>query len=338
MLALAAVLVAALVSRALRAERSEPTTGEAAWIWSQHSPRLVEPTVFRLVEEIELSRTPATASLSVLGDEEYLVYLNGFRVGGNSYRPGALLDVYGVAELLAPGLNRLVAEVRSPLGVGGFLASLTVDGRVVAATGEGWRVYRDPSPALLTGGPLPAEAEPVRVWGRPPIGRWGRLRPSPERPIWPPAARHRSELPGPAIAPPVEVLAGLKVRPETVHLFDWGRALTGLLTLRFDQPGEHPVLLFVGEEPPHPAERPADGLVLTLPGARTWNDARLRRFRYVLVLAETGVQAVAEEAPAEAAARLLPSDLEPEGLLGLRPPPRLSPMEAAVRRQLEGKP
>ncbi|HEX4954006.1 MAG TPA: hypothetical protein VF017_11505 [Thermoanaerobaculia bacterium] len=334
LLVLAAVLAAALVSRTLRAERAGPATGEAAWIWSLDSPRLVEPAVFRLVEEVELDRAPSSATLSVLGDEQYLLYLNGFRVGGNSYRPGALLDVYDVAELLVPGLNRLVAEVRSPRGVGGLLANLVVDGRVVAVSGDGWRVYRDPSPAILTGGPLPGAGEPVRLWGRPPLGRWGRPRPGPERPIWPPPATLRSELPGALIAPPAEVLAGLKVRPETVHLFDWGRSLTGLLSLRLDQPGERPALYFVGAEPPRPAERPADGLVLTPAGAHTWSDARLRRFRYVLVLAQGGVEAVVEEAPADLAARLLPSDLEPEGLLGLTPPPRLSPMEAAVRRQL----
>ena len=120
----ATVAVVALFLGLLRGDPSPAPTGAAEWIWSPGPRDRSAPTAFFVAADFDLDEVPAAAELSALADEEYVLYLNGRRVGSNSYSPGASFDVYEVASLLRPGANRLAAELRSGRGSGGFLASL----------------------------------------------------------------------------------------------------------------------------------------------------------------------------------------------------------------------
>lgn len=200
-----------------------PVTGEAEWIWADLPDRLPAPSAFHLVRDFEVSSAMAEelettgargARFLVLGDEEYVLHLNGRRLGSNRYRAGAPLDVYAVGDLLLPGMNRLAIELRSSRGAGGFLAALEVGDLNLLVSDDSWRVVRHYLPGLVEGWvPLPEleeeageaaagfetgegnEPEEGRSpldaprserpisWGPPPVGRWGRPRPGVERPL-----------------------------------------------------------------------------------------------------------------------------------------------------------
>jgi hypothetical protein len=361
--ALAAALVAAVgLTLALRGvswatSRRAGATGGARWIWAARDRHLAQPLAFLAARDVWLADPPARARLLALGDPEYVLYLNGKRVGAGGWRPGARLAAYEVGELLRPGSNRLLAELRSADGAGGFLACLVDDasGRVLAATDGAWRVFRrfhlgllrgwlpvDPlvpaatswtswSPADLWPGRLAAGSsgagasggaearaaatagagegagwagaagpgESALTWGRPPLGRWGRVVPAWPRPSFERLTGGRRPLPaaseGLYVPPPVTGVAG----DDSMVLFDWGREVTGYLALeRGYEPGMDPdlvqppadrqgaALLWTGDAPPQPAgtgPEPSANVVM-MSSAREWLDVRLRRFRYALVI------------------------------------------------------
>jgi len=147
---------------------------------------------------------------------------------------------------------------------------------------------------------------------------------------------------------------------DTMVLFDWGRQVTGYLSLETGfEPGmdsdlEQPpparqrtALLWTGEAPPQPAAgggpRPS-GTVVMMASSRQWLDARLRRFRYALVIGierPLAARVYAVE-PADAArgglefAPQAPGAPAPgHGVFGLAPPRLRTPVEDEVRRKLE---
>src|ERR1700732_1831324 len=100
------------------------TTGGAQWIWVAHDrrqaqalafyavrdfalgappPRARPRLAFDAVRDFALAAPPPRARLLALGDPEYVLYLNGKRVGAGSWRPGAHLDEYEVGALLRIG-------------------------------------------------------------------------------------------------------------------------------------------------------------------------------------------------------------------------------------------
>jgi hypothetical protein len=294
----------------------------AEWIWFPHDRRQPQPLAFYVARDFELAAPPPRALLLALGDPEYVLYLNGKRVGAGGWQPRERLDQYEVGPLLRPGGNRLLAELRTPDGAGGFLASL-VDagtGRALVGTDATWRAFRRHRLGLLrgwlplapwiappAGGSSASAAAPALpgeaavAWGRPPIGRWGRVVPGRPRPLFSQLTGGRRPTPAAAeslYAPPPET--GLAADASMV-LFDFGREVTGYLTL---EPGYEPemdadlaqppsdrqrsALLWTGDEPPRPAGPGAaggpDGSVVLLASARQWLDVRLRRFRYALVI------------------------------------------------------
>jgi len=159
-------------------------------------------------------------------------------------------------------------------------------------------------------------------------------------------------------------------------LFDWGRRVTGYLALEPGyEPGMDPdlvqpppdrqreALLWIGDAPPQPAGAGVEpsGAVVLMPCAREWLDARLRSFRYALVIgiprplaarvyavdpvvaaryrldiderttaAPPGRAPGAAPGPATAAAR--------GGVFGLAAPRLRSPVEDEIRRKLERLP
>jgi len=358
------------------------TTGGAQWIWVAHDRQQAQPLAFYAARDFSLAAPPpARARLLALGDPEYVLYLNGKRVGAGSWQPGAHLDEYEVGPLLRTGGNRLLAELRSGGGGGGFLASLVdeASGRPLLGTDGGWRTFRRHRLGLLRGW-LPVDPEEVAAavsaagpgeaaiaWGRPPIGRWGRVVPPWPRPLFAELTGARRPVPAASAAPYVPPPATGVRGDDTMVLFDWGRQVIGYLSLETGfEPGmdsdlEQPpparqrtALLWTGEAPPQPAAgggpRPS-GTVVMMASSRQWLDARLRRFRYALVIgierplaarvyavepgdaARGGLEVAPETAPGAPGAPGAPA--AGHGVFGLAPPRLRTPVEDEVRRKLE---
>ncbi|HEV7514983.1 MAG TPA: hypothetical protein VGR07_01655 [Thermoanaerobaculia bacterium] len=352
-----AVFALALGTRAVRAVRARGSlpTGAAEWIWTPLARSESSPVAFCLVRDFDLDPPPLRGRLLVAADEEYVLYLNGRRLGSGRYsaaasgRWGTRLDTYAVGDWLTPGGNRLLAEVRSGRGIGGFLLALVdgAGGRPLLGTDDRWRVFRRDHPFLLRGlVPLSPNlvlgtGEDSSSWGLPPMGRWGVPAVGPERPLFadlvgtrPPLTAHRTVLADPP-AP------GLPPVPRT--LFDFGREVTGYLHLEVTPDGvQRAGLLYTGVArlPALPDARP-DGAVIILAGRHGWEDACPRRFRYALVVGLAPVAARVQPVDPVAAAALLRQTSQtprPAGVLGLVPPPLRTPVEHEVWRKFQRVP
>src|SRR5690606_29965306 len=135
--------------------------------------------------DFELERIPDTAVAQVLGDQEYLLWINGERAGSGRYHAHAPLETYDVAPLLRLGSNRVVLELRSAIGSGAATLAI-VDGAGVPLieTGPGWKILSAAWRELLDGTTALPRAEEATVLGRSPFGRWGSPQPGPRRPLF----------------------------------------------------------------------------------------------------------------------------------------------------------
>jgi len=284
-----------------------------------------------------------------MADEEYLLWVNGVFLGGGSYREvdRGSVDVYEVGEILRPGKNWVVAEVRSRRPVGGLLCRVRSGDETLSATGESWRIE-----ARFVGAELGKEmtglAEPPHLWGSPPVGRWGVL--DRERVIGLPATRF--------VSPPIQAktwsrrdvdewkpVRRLQRRNRSRGrwvTFDWGATVEGYLNIRriVTGPESEPAraLILLGEEPPDAREQargesPADLLALFVPGSPGWTSPEPVRFRYVTVLGLDGVAAA--EVYELTAAATAPVLATPEGVAGLQAARLRTSVENEVRRELE---
>lgn len=328
--------------------------GEAVWIWQPGSPRQTIPRAFFAVRDFELPERPARAELRILADEEYVVFLNGRRVGSDRYSEGDPMDRYEVGELLERGGNRLAVELRSVRGAGGLLLALRAFGEG-AGEGKGndlvvsdpsWRIFSESQPGIVEGW-LPADlGEPPLVWGRPPVGRWGLPRLGAP---WPRFATVAGPVGRRRPVPAVRVAAGRTVSAFSPAAavapvpfgsrvtFDWGREVTGYLVLALrPAAGTRTGLLFVGDRPPRGRVGEEDASVVGVAGAASWRDALPRRFRYVSVVGVEGLLGAAVE---PVVPKLLPElpglPGPPRGLLGIRPLPRRTPVEEEVGERLK---
>lgn len=363
LLGLVAVLLAVAAERGVRAwlAHGSPSAG-AEWIWVEgRLPRYTGPRAFYVYRDFELAEAAPATELRVAADEEYLVYLDGRRIGSNVYRPEVALDRYRVGDLLEPGRHRLAVELRSTRGAGGLLLAL-VDpetGETLLATDESWRAFDHYHPGVLEAWLPMSEGEPVISWGPPPTGRWGRVDLGPVRPRFDEVAgdlwtrriqlpeRRSSAAPGREGWEPVTVESAADPEPgppAPVSRFDWGEEVTGYLVVEQKSALGLPVGLGYLDleadlEPgvlPFMA-MPADVEIVFLPGASLWRDVVPRRFRTLRLLGLSALQGVwVEPVPEEALAELpeAPPPVPP-GVFGLRPPPLRTPVEDEVRRELE---
>jgi len=339
LLALTVGLLTALLIHALPRERAAGglSTQDAQWIWKPLTRRDQAPTVFYVVRDFELAALPARARLLLAADEEYVLTLNGKRIGAGAYRSGAPLDVYEVGPLLIQGGNRMLVELRSGRGAGGLLLSLQDEatGRQLVASDAGWRLM-DRERFGLARGWLPlGDAPPAFSWGYPPMGRWGRPQVGQPRPL-PTESLGQPPVPAVSILPlRLDLGAAERGRPPgSPVLYDWGRTVEGYLTLQVPADKEAGIaLLFTAEDrPPDPlGARPADS-VLILPCSREWLDARPRRFRYAMLvgLVRPAVAAVLP-APAEPV-RVRAAETRVFGVAG---PPLRTPVEDEVWSKLQ---
>jgi hypothetical protein len=316
--------------------RELPSDG-AQWIWAEGPwEKSAMPASFLAACDFTLDRAPgdrADARLSILADEEYLIYVNGRLVGSNRYRAGAPFDVYEVGDLLQGGGNRVVAEVRSSRGGGGLLAMTEVAGEEGSncPSGPGWRIFRRRSVGVLRGWLPLANGEAPRLWGWSPTGRWGT----------PTAGSPRPRLDGSPFAPPIPagqgetLLRPAKESTAKLTLYDWGEEVFGFVRLRFTR-GEPNAVVYFGAKRPDPRQRPADLVLVGMPGEVYWRSAVPLRLRYLLIGGSVEVRSaeVLPYGPEFAAA--YPPAPPPAGLLGIEPPPLRPPVEDEIRRQLEG--
>jgi len=342
-------LLAALALVALAAREFWRRDATTQWIWREGDLRTIGPTAFFAVREVNLDRVPDGAIVSVLGDEEYVLYLNGTCVGAGGWRPGAPADRYAVSRWLRPGRNRLVAELRSSTGAGGFWLELADPaGRVLARTDGAWRRFDGAWHGLFREIPL-VVASPVRVLGGGAVGRWGlpaagplrvtleeRLRSAPRRAL---AARVAAE--GAAWRPLPARRRGPNLGPQVE--FDFGEPVVGYLQLVYRDPADASrpgiALLRFGETPAPAAPWPADQVVVPIPSAGHRLSTAPRRFRYVAVVGLPGVFAaqVLEIDPRELGEATRGEGAE-RGVFGLAPPVSGAAMQHEIWRELERLP
>jgi hypothetical protein len=352
LLLLVGVLLLALGTRIVSAVVARMTvpTGGAEWIWVERSRTDQSPAAFYAVRDFFLDEAPGRARLLILADPEYVLTLNGKRIGSGQYQPGgpARLDVYEVGDLLVAGGNRLLVELRSDRGAGGLLAALQDGkGQTLVRTDGDWRIIARHHFGLVRGllpiGPDDdLESLPAFSWGAPPTGRWGR----PEvGPVLPRLTELMRGTPIAAKRLPSRPIPGLPAASARfVALFDWGREVTGYLTLQMPVgEGLRKALLFTGDVPPDPLrDRPA-GAVLAMTGRRSWTDAQAKRFRYALVIGDRPATArVLPVDPKQAAGRTVGSvaggGRPVEGVFGLEPPPLRTPVQDEIWRELQRVP
>jgi len=290
--ALAVILFLAIVAERERwfGRLLGTASADVDWIWSAAPPRDIAPRAFYAARDFELAERPASARLEALGDAEYLVQINGERVGSGRYRSGAPFDAYEVAPLLRRGRNRVVLLLRSALGNGGAALRISdAAGRVLVASDGEWRVYSGARRELSSEAPLPAGGH-ATVLGRAPFGRWGSPASGPLRP------RHDEVLaPGGALEAetfrrPGKDADWRPLRPRRRSSLgrrveiDFGRQLFGYLHLDFDPRGPRTALVrFDGVAEPETTWHP-DVFVVAVPQQSYWQDVEPRRFRYVEIV------------------------------------------------------
>lgn len=352
LLLMIAVGLLALGTRAVSALVARLTlpTGGAQWIWVEREWTDRSPSAFYAVRDFFLDAVPPRARLLALADPEYVLTLNGKRIGAGQYMPAdsgppvAKLDVYEVGDLLQVGGNRLIAELRSDRGAGGFLAVLKDgNGKTLVRTDGDWRIFERHHFGLLRGwiplGPTGGlESEPAFSWGLPPIGRWGKPAAGALRPRFSELIQGQPVSGTRIAAPRMPALPPSSAR--RMALFDWGREVTGYLVLNMPaEDGMRTALFYTGTGVPDPLrDRPA-GAVLAMTGRRSWMDVRPRRFRYALVIGDRPFAARVLQADPEKVVGFL-ADGEPkvEGVFGIEPPPLRTPVQDEIWRELQRVP
>jgi len=322
---------------------------ERIWLWAAGDPRDARPVAFYAVRDFALAHRPERATVEVLGDEEYILSVNGHRIGSNRYASGSRLDRYEVSRRLAEGRNRVVIELRSATAAGGFTLRL-VDGEGddLLEAAPPWEIHRSYFKSLFAGGRTPPGESPVTL-GRSPLGRWGTPGLGPLRPEFEellaaprvvPAVRYR-RLVADAQEGGWHRLRSRTRRRESLGPaveFDFGGPVTGYLQLEVRGRAVANGLLRYSLEAGGPAAEAEQSLATTLPHRGLWQEGVARRFRFVEVLGLEGVTGagllpLVEDAP-ERLGRPIPST----GLLGILAPPLRAPVEDVIRRELERAP
>ena len=346
LLAFAGALLLALAGDGARflASTWGPTHG-ASWVWAPGVEAPGEPVAFYAVGDFELDAVEP-ARIAIAADEGYELHVNGRPAGVGVYRPGTAIDRYRIDDLLRAGNNRLTVRLQSLVGLGGLLATVTSvePERTLAVTSDAWRIFREIDPCLFDADAVLTGGEPARVWRRAPTGRWRLRSASGDRPPLPPPAAPASARPAVRARhfyPDAQWSDLRRPRRSPIRflqiLLDWEREVEGLLNLELASPASQPALAYFGAEIPDPAARPADAVLLFVPGQRAWRDVRARRFRYALLVGVEPVDQVwVQEIEPGPAAPSSP-DRSPAGLWGIRPPPRLETLQEGVWQRVQAE-
>jgi hypothetical protein len=340
------LLAAALAIAAERAEwvRALRTGGGTSpvWIWAPVELREVRPRAFLAATEFDLAAPPEAATLEVLGDEEYVLWANGWRIGSGRYRAGAPFDRYDVARFLEAGRNRLVLELRSVTGAGGAALRLADgEGRVLAESGAHWSVFENAWGGLVEGDPMPRGSR-ATVLGRSPFGRWGSPARGPLKPVL--ADVLAARRPERALRYRLPLESGLWIRLPRGDArrsplgplveFDFGAEVSGYLVLAVRDRRSASGLVRFGSSPSASSGWTPDAIAVVTPLRGSWQDSEPRRFRFVEVagLGRVLSAAVLPLRPERLAELASPG--AGAGLLGIAAPPVRRPAEDAIWRRL----
>ncbi len=267
------------------------STGDAAWLWSDHRIAADQPEAFFLVREFDLPDARQFVRIRVAADPEYTLWFNGLEIGGRS-ADGEEVDAYEVTPFARKSGNRIVLAIRSPRGVGGVLA--TVDLAPMKqnwlVTDSRWRLYPEWSDALLRPGPVALSYRTPRVLGRPPFGRWNYPR---DREGDRYASRRVFHYPRSAAQfaswlPKIEVKSGVAVAgrvPARATAFDFGGVIArpGIGV----SPGAKRAIAIRFASYPQDVQREGEISSLVVgAGEREVTSAQIRAFRYLIVYDE----------------------------------------------------
>ena len=262
---------------------SQLPTGDAAWIWAQRVES-GKPLAFVAAADFVVDELPARAEVRLSVDPEYELYLNGTWVGAGAWELGRPLEVWEVSGRLQRGPNRLAVVARAPYGVGGLIAVLVADPgslaeRTLAASGRSWRIYTQRPAGILEGWSAldASHAEPAapRVWGKPPIGRWGRPRPGASRP---PEQSAGVETWGQEVSP----VPGASAE-HRAWLIDFGEVVVGWIDLWGGPTPETRATWRSAETLDALVDAPASSWVVPLRGDERWRSSAPRRLRYLWI-------------------------------------------------------
>ncbi len=216
------------------------STGRAEWIWARCEISRGTPLAFFATRNFDLPPNRYFVQIKIAGDPEYTLYFNGRVIGGR--RMGdedRHLDVYDVTPLALEKANRIVVAVRSRNGVGGLIVSVDIapENRNVVVTDASWKMIDSWSPELPLRDSGPGR-RPVLI-GRPPIGKWNYLLPSPEtqlpeakRVVAPPSSfAFKTAIPEIVFPGGVAIV---KARPMRATVFDFGGPTAGRLRLHLN--------------------------------------------------------------------------------------------------------
>jgi hypothetical protein len=215
-------------------------------------------------------------------------------------------------------------------------------GRLLVGTDDRWRIFPRYELGLARGWLPLTGGVPVYCWGYPPMGRWGRLRPGPLKPLLDERRElSRATVPAASSLPLPPALPVATGRPlGSPVLYDWGREVTGYLSLEVAPAQQLGVaLLFTGDRPPDPLRSDPSGSILIVPGRHEWMDVRPRRLRYAVILGlerPASLSVLPVLSVHIAADTIAPPVARGEkGVFGIVPPPLRTPVEDEVWGKLQ---
>jgi hypothetical protein len=226
------------------------STGRAQWIWARAELSRGTPLAFFATRDFDLPANRYFVQIKIAGDPEYTLHFNGAVIGGRRMSDETShLDVYDVTSLARAKGNRIVVAVRSSNGVGGLIAAIDIapENRNVVVTDTTWKMIDSWSPDLPLRDSGPAR-RPTLI-GRPPIGKWNYLLPSPATPL--PEVKRvvapRSSFAFKTAIPEIVFPGGVaivKARPMRATAFDFGGPTAGRLRLHLNyDPGASQMVL-----------------------------------------------------------------------------------------------
>jgi hypothetical protein len=318
---------------------SEP---HRAWIWSADPPELVVPRAFFVARDFEVGKLPATARMEVLGDPEYIVYLNNQRIGSDVYRAGQGLDVFEVAPRLRTGTNRVVLELRSAVGSGGAtLRIVDGSGHLLVATDSRWHLYGVSWKGLMEGSPFWGEGY-AKVLGLSPFGRWGSPRPMAPKPLFDAAVELEAIAGGRSVQVPLRDPAWHRLHRRTYRgaplgalvEIDFGAVVSGYLHLDLASRASAPLLLRYSASPVNRRGWIPDEIVLPIDRRGYWQAAVPRSFRFIEIAGAPEVSWAAVMPVHPEAWRALALRGPSPGLLNIRPPGVPLPVVDGIWKEL----
>ena len=268
-------------------------TGDASWIWLEVEPDREAPAVILVTRNVSVPAQREYFRIKVAGDPEYVLYLNGRRIGSGGAPETGEIDLYEIDDGIVDGLNRIVIAGRSSTGYGGLIASIDFGPfkQNMLVTNEEWTVYQQWSPTLLHHDA--PSLNPSRPWklGKPPDGRWDFLS-ARELPVGAPMGDPIEALSTFAIdglLPEIRVVSGVAIAgviavPATV--FDFG-GVKGRLRVHQEESEETMAVRLRFASRPEEFEIPGEPVEIVIGKAETeFVSALSREFRLVAAYGE----------------------------------------------------